>query len=448
MSLGSDIPPSEAHHSLTRAREIVDGIGQGFLGVSADWRVSDCNAAAEGFFRAAREDLLDRKLWEIVGLDKDSPIAELGRRVAASRRPEEAELTIRRNRRAALLSVRAFSLGGGVGIVWRDVTRARAAERQLAQSESRYRALADGAPAAAWISRRNFGLEYINHAMADALGRPREQLLGYGWIESIDPDDRAGLLLARDQAVANHATIQYEGHFRDAEGGLRIIQIHGRPRFDANGAFRGHVGNATDVTEVRVAERRQRLLIHELNHRLKNTLAVVQALVRQSLRERHVDKDVEDLITERLIALAAAHDVLNRENWEGAELAAIAQAAAAPYHGGGRISVAGPPARLEPQTAITLAMALHELATNAAKYGSLSKPDGRVQLTWTVDGQSAVLEWRETGGPVVRPPAETGYGSRLLGRVLAGEFGKPAEVIYAPEGLVCRIAAPLALPTP
>lgn len=448
MSLGADIPHPEAHHSLRRAHEIVDGIGQGFISVSADWRVNDCNAVAERFLHATRDDLLDRKLWEVAGVDRDSPIAELGRRVAKSRRAEEVELVLRRNKRTSLLNVRAFPLGGGVGVIWRDVTRVRAAERRLAESESRYRMLAEGAPAASWISRRNFGLEYINQAMCDALGRSAEELLGHGWIETIDPDDRAGLLLAREQAIANHAAIQYEGRFRDAEGRLRIIQLHGRPRFDASGAFRGHVGNATDVTEVRDAERRQRQLIHELNHRVKNTLAVVQALVRQSLREHHVDKVVEDLITERLIALAAAHDVLNRENWEGAELADIARAAAGPYDGDGRISAAGPRVRLEPKTAIALSMALHELATNAAKHGALSTQDGRVQLTWTAGGNGVVLEWRESGGPRVAAPTETGYGSQLLGRILATEFGQPAVIVYAPEGLVCRITAPAAPPTP
>jgi two-component sensor histidine kinase len=137
--------------------------------------------------------------------------------------------------------------------------------------------------------------------------------------------------------------------------------------------------------------------------------------------------------------------VLTRENWEGADLAEIAREAVRPYDEGGRIAACGPPVRLAPNVALALSMALHELATNALKYGALSAPAGGVVLDWRakVGGGAIDIVWRETGGPVVVPPAATGFGSRLLAG-LAGELGAPADVVYEPEGVVCRLRAPVA----
>jgi PAS domain S-box-containing protein len=429
----------EATPAPDRAREIVDGLGEGFLSVDADWRLTDCNAAAERLLRRRRKDLLGRKLWRLAGVPRKSAFAALGRRVAATRAPEEAELAFETDDGPRILAVRAFPLGGGVGAVWRDITRVRTAERRLAASQACYREVADGVPAAAWMSGRDGGLEFVNPAMAEALGRPEAELLGDGWIAALDPADRAGLLLARAEARSAHAPFHYEARFRAVDGGLRLIQLYGRPRFDTAGAFCGFVGTASDVTEVRAAETRQRTLINELNHRVKNALSTVQSLVRQTLREHKVPRSVEKAVAERLVALAAAHDVLTRENWSGAELSDIAAEAIRPY--AGRITAVGPRVRIAPRTAIALSMAFHELATNAAKYGALSTGDGAVELSWTKAAGAVVVCWREHDGPAVSPPKRRGFGSRLLGPVLAGEIGEPASLCYEPEGLVCTISA-------
>jgi PAS domain S-box-containing protein len=434
---------SEPAQSADRAREIVDGLGDGFLNVDADWRLTDCNGVAERFFRRPRQDMLGCELWRLVELSKESPLAGLGRRVLRRGRPEEAELAVKRARRSRLLSIRVFPLGGGLGLVWRDITALRAAERRLAESEARHRELAHGLPAAAWLSDASGKLEFINPAMVEALGRPAKELLGEGWMQAIDPDDRAALLATRAEARAAQTSFSYEGRFRRADGALRIIQLYGRPRFDGSGAFRGHIGIAEDLTEARAAELRQRTLINELNHRVKNALVTVQSFVHQTLRDHEVAKDVEVAVDERILALAAAHDVLTRENWEGADLAIIAADAIKPYRYDGRIVLSGPSLQVSPNVALALAMALHELATNAVKHGALSSPEGSVRLDWFRSGAGVTLEWRESGGPPVTPPDRSGFGSRLLARVLAGELGCPAEISYAPSGLTCSIHAPL-----
>jgi len=208
------------------------------------------------------------------------------------------------------------------------------------------------------------------------------------------------------------------------------------------GAFRGHVGVAADLTETREAERRQQLLINELNHRVKNTLAIVQALVRCTLKENDVPPFAANAVADRLIALAGAHDVLSRELWENAELNDLIASAIGPY--GERISATGPAVRVSPKTAIALAMGLGELATNAAKHGALSTTEGRVELRWSLRDAVIDMEWREHGGPPVESPQITGFGSFLLGQALAVELGRPAELVYAPDGLICRLWAPVA----
>jgi PAS domain S-box-containing protein len=426
-----------------RARQIVEGLSEGFLALDADWRLTDCNSATERFLDVDREDILGQPLWDVLGTEPDSPFGQIGRRVIATQEPEEAEVLFVRRRRRRLLLVQVFPLESGLGAVWRDITTLRIAERQMADSEARYRELADGTPAAAWLTRPDGRLEFVNQAMADALGRPRKELLGLRWQEAIDPEDRERMEETRRRARTRRAPLHYEGRFRRPDGGVRIIELYGRPRFDNNGEFRGYAGMAADVTEMREAEERQKLLIAELNHRVKNTLATVQSLIRQTLRDSGVAPEVEEMITERLIALSAAHDVLTRESWAGARLSDIARAALDPYLPLGRIAVAGPQVRISPKVAVPLSMALHELCTNAVKHGSLSTETGRVQLSWTRrDERAVLLEWRESGGPPPSSQRRTGFGSRLLGRALAGELGRPAELTFAPEGLICRIVVP------
>jgi len=415
---------------------MVEGIGQGVLGLDGDWRIMDCSGALPRVLDCSRQDLVGRTVWEISGFEKESPFGVFAQRVARTQASEDAEISYPGQHGRRLLTARIFPLGSSVGAVLRDITEVRAAERRLADSEARYRGLADGTPAAAWLSRADGELEFINQAMADALGRSRQALLGEGWTAAIDPEDRPAMLEVRAKARVSHTAFRYEGRFRRADGTLRLIELYGRPRFDRSGAFAGHVGMATDVTEVRANEHQQQLLIGELNHRVNNTLATVKALVTQTLSEAGVAKEVGAVVAGRLKALAAAHDVLNLERWNGANLVDVAEAIVRPYPGAKRITLDGPPARLEATGAVTLALALHELAVNAVKHGALSTASGEVRLTWTAAKNAFVVVWTESGGPGVTPPERSGFGSRLLVQ------GLRADLDFAPGGLVCRIRVP------
>jgi len=187
------------------------------------------------------------------------------------------------------------------------------------------------------------------------------------------------------------------------------------------------------------SERHQQLLIGELNHRVKNTLSVVQSLAHQTFRGRHSPKDAIAAFEARLQALAGAHNMLTSERWEAASMQQVVRNALAPFCDAGRCEVIGPDVRIVPQTAVTLALALHELATNASKYGALSVDAGKVHVGWTADGDKFDLKWQETGGPAVQAPTSEGFGMRLIRRSLAAELRGKVEIDFGVDGLTCRI---------
>jgi PAS domain S-box-containing protein len=204
-----------------------------------------------------------------------------------------------------------------------------------------------------------------------------------------------------------------------------------------------------DITDRRRADEQRELLINELNHRVKNTLATVQSIAAQTLRNAPTAQAAKDALEGRLIALARAHDVLTRENWEGASLQEIVAQAVEPFSSGGedRLHLSGPAVRLPPRMALALAMALQELATNAVKYGALSNAAGEIRITWTHDAGSSPsrlqLRWQESGGPPVATPTRRGFGSRLIERSLAQDLDGTAHMQFEPGGLVCTLDAPL-----
>jgi two-component sensor histidine kinase len=207
---------------------------------------------------------------------------------------------------------------------------------------------------------------------------------------------------------------------------------------------RGSLQAAADILrarddDARKAAERQQLMINELNHRVKNTLVVVQSLARHSLRSTSDQGGGDNGLSQfndRLYTLASAHDLLTRRNWEGADLGELLSEALKPY--ATQVTLDGPPLPLAPNAAVALAMIFHELATNASKYGALSTESGKVAVSWSLGGHTLLtIEWRERGGPLVKPPERGGFGSRLIAASLKGDLAGSATFDYAPEGLTC-----------
>jgi two-component sensor histidine kinase len=267
-------------------------------------------------------------------------------------------------------------------------------------------------------------------------------------IAHIHPDDRERHQEAGALAIAQRTDFESECRTM-AEDGVRWILLRGRALYGADGVPIRMAGVSLDVTENKRATERQQLLLDELNHRVKNTLATVQSIAFQTGRAT-APTAFEGAFLARIDALARAHDLLTEVAWEGATLADVVDRTLAPYVAqgqGDRIRIAGPSVQLGPNAAVTLTMAFHELATNAAKYGSLSVGGGRVQVEWRLErmAESAIidLEWRESGGPPVRTPTRRGFGVRLVERGLARELGGKVELLFEAEGLRCKMWLPI-----
>ncbi|QIK77677.1 hypothetical protein G7077_00840 [Sphingomonas piscis] len=200
--------------------------------------------------------------------------------------------------------------------------------------------------------------------------------------------------------------------------------------------------NASDAAR-RESQRHQQMLVGELNHRVKNTLAIVQSLAHQTFRKNASPDAAISAFEARLQALAAAHNLLTREKWDSASMLEVVKTAMGPFCSMDRCDIEGPDLRLLPQTAVSLALALHELATNASKYGALTTDAGKIVLRWSADDGHFTMSWEERGGPLVKPPQAEGFGMRLLKRSLAAEIRGTAEVEFAPEGLRARLAGRL-----
>lgn len=219
---------------------------------------------------------------------------------------------------------------------------------------------------------------------------------------------------------------------------------------DETGAVVQHFGSFVDLTPHIQDEARSRLLIDELNHRVKNTLSTVQSIVRQALRTSTDQETLRDTVESRLFALSRSHDLLTREDWKGAGLLDLINAALAPFGlidaRPARLAVAGENIRVPPKAALALGIAFHELATNAVKYGALSNASDVIDIRWTIEpsakGERLVLSWREEGGPPVATPIRRGFGSQVLERGLAHELGGEVHLEYRPEGLVCTLDVP------
>jgi PAS domain S-box-containing protein len=284
---------------------------------------------------------------------------------------------------------------------------------------------------------------FVNSRHATVFGLPEASLVGEGWWKVVHPDDLEPFRTSLAGALAARRPFRAEIRVHDRDGDERWLRCEGVPRIEGS-AFLGYVGCNVDVTEAKRAEAQRLLLVRELDHRVKNSLATAQALVAQSLRTARDLDEARVVAGARLAALGKAHGILTAESWTGAEVRRIVEDAVEPHAvETGRFEVAGPPARLAPRAALALAMALHELCTNAAKYGALSTAEGRVSITWTrTDGAPVlVLRWIETGGPPVDPPTRKGFGSRLMERNLSAEMGGRVDLRFERGGVTCTIEA-------
>lgn len=347
---------------------------------------------------------------------------------------------------------------GGVLAIVVETTERVLAERRIAAEKERLHELFHQAPGfmVIWNGQEHV-FELANEAYYQLVGR--REIIGKPLLEALPEIGSQGFDKLLDQVYRTQETYVGRGISvylkRDPlkEPEQRFLDFVFQPIRDGNGHVTGIFAEGSDVTERVRSEQHQELLLNELNHRVKNTLTTVQSITSQTLRTASSMQSAQEAIESRLFALSRVHDVLTRENWDGAWIQEVLGHAMRPYQTAGhsRIQCSGDDVRLPPNTTLALAMALQELATNAVKYGSLSSVTGEVVIAWHVDHTRErphlMLTWEERGGPPVAPPTRRGFGTRLIERSLAqGQLAGEARIDFAPGGVVCTIDAPLGPP--
>ena len=342
----------------------------------------------------------------------------------------------------------------------RDATERKAAETALKKNEARLRLALDASGAGVWTWDRATGLITADEAYRAMYGFAPDETVDYAtWEARLHPDDREPLKRQVEECL--HAGSQWLEEFRilHPQLGERWLAGLGRVLRDAQGRVSGMTGINIDVTARKIAEEAasaseaqaqetQRLLIDELNHRVKNTLVTVQAMAEQTLRKTRDPAHFVESFRGRLQALSRAHDSLMRRTWTGVDLESLIReqllVGADQY---APITFSGPDMQLKPREAVHLGLVLHELGTNARKYGALKVPEGKLNVTWHLTGHGASrfleINWVESGGPTVSPPTGQGFGTLLIKRGLEDSLGGEASISFATTGVTCDMRLPI-----
>ncbi|WP_218916679.1 PAS domain-containing protein [Sphingomonas taxi] len=273
-------------------------------------------------------------------------------------------------------------------------------------------------------------------------GRTPDEPFTYAdFAAAVHPEDMATVAAAIDETIAGVADCAHDYRIVTPAGELRWVQTRGEVTRRDGTAPTTMIGFSTDISARKFAEEHRAVLAQELTHRVKNTLATVSAVVSQTLRNAGSIAEAQEAIGGRIASLGAAHDLLIRDEVEGAALGEVAEGVLMPFmdRAGRVFSIEGPEVRLSPAITLAMSMALHELATNAAKYGALSVAGGHVAVRWqhvdAGDPHRIRFSWVESGGPPVAPPTRTGFGTRMISRVLAQHVRGQASIDYPPEGV-------------
>lgn len=330
------------------------------------------------------------------------------------------------------------------------VSEQRRLTLELATALQRYEMALRGSNVAIFTQDRDLRYTSVSKPL---FGFPVEQVLGSSDADLLGEAQAQALTLLKRDALASSTS--RKGEIEIEEGGRKCwYDIHIDPLRDLAGTTVGLTGAAVDVTERKENEQHLRLLMRELTHRSKNLLAVIQAMARQTARHAGSIDNFVEIFSARLQALSKSHDLLVQESWYGASLNDMVRSQLGHHldRENSQFTIEGPSLFLKPEAAQNIGLAIHELSTNAAKYGALSVPTGHVDIIWArrtpEAGGGFELSWHERGGPVVSKPEGRGFGSLVIERNLARALDGKVELDFAPSGLVCTVSVPESHLTP
>ena len=332
-----------------------------------------------------------------------------------------------------------------------DIDNQKEIEEQLVESQQRVESAINAADIGTWdFDPQSGALKWDNRCYQLFGMKPGTPISFDAFLAGLHPGDRDATEKACLEAMQPDGSQGYDVEYRTIghdDGIERWCSAKGKAFFE-NGVAVRFIGTIRDISKLKRAELQQQLLTRELEHRMKNTMAMVGAIASQTFRTATTKEEARTIFDARLHALNQAHDVLVRLSWTSAPIRTVVEGALAPHRtADGRIAINGPALDLTARQALSLALALHELATNATKYGALSVPGGTIDVSWdcipSEDRPSLRFTWREQGGPPVSPPTRRGFGSRLIESTLSSDFGSSVKVDYLPEGVVCSFEATL-----
>lgn len=441
---------SDENAALRAARHLaalVESSADAIITKTLDGTIQSWNRAAERIFGYSAEEIVGKSILTLIPLERHDEEEVILGKLRNRERIEHYE-TIRRRKDGSPIEVSITvspildeqgKVVGGSKIA-RDVS-----ERRRADSVAyRFAAIVESSQDAI-ISKSVDGIiDSWNAAAERMFGYRAEDVIGQNILLLIPQDRHQEEAQILRRIRAGERIEHFETVRQHKNGSLLDISLTISPIRNARGQVIGASKIARDIRDQKKAEAARELLLHEIKHRVKNTLGTVQAIVSQTFKTAPQEEQVA--FCARVQALSSAHDLLTQTNWQGATVAEVVERALGPFANPKRLSTSGPSIKLSPSKALVISMLLHELGTNAVKYGAFSNETGAVDLTWTQETAAgkcyAKLRWQEAAGPNVSRPTRVGFGTRMIERSLKAEGGS-AQLDYDPSGLVCLIRVAL-----
>ncbi len=430
---------------------IVDHSSDAIVSKDLDGNVLSWNAAAERLFGISASEMLGKSIRRIIPADRQDEEDRILARVRSGELVPKFE-TVRQRVDGTEIPV-AITVSPirdesgriiGASKIANDLREQTSLRTELLRSQRQLEALANNIPQLAWMADSEGSVFWYNRRWYEFTGTTAQSARGWGWHEVVHPDHAERVIESIRETWARGEPWEDTYPLRGADGTYHWFLSRAQPVRDEKGNLLFWCGTNTDITEERETNERIRLLMNEVNHRARNILATIQAIVHRTVGS--ADRALTEALVRRITALAANQDLLTKSNWSGVSVDAIckSQMLHVVDPSDGRVQFDGPEDLvLNPTAAEALGLAIHELATNAIKYGALSSDTGKVSLRWSIaeaEGEQRLeIEWRESGGPPVAPPGHKGFGTAIITRNPEMALRGKVTLDYRPEGVVWRV---------
>ena len=437
-------PPIVSASESSWLGAIIQSSSDAIISTALDGTIASWNPAAERVFGYKPEEAIGRSVRLLIPAERQQEADDILTSITAGKTVRNHEtVRLHQNKRRLRMIVTVSPIHDdagkivGASKIVRDITSQYEDQLQLQESEERFEALADNIPQLAWMADKDGLIFWYNKRWYEYTGTTLEETKGQGWQKLHHPDHVDRVTTSMQHSWDTGEPWEETFPLRGADGKFRWFLSRALPVHDKQGELALWFGTNTDITDQKQHEEQIQFLMNEVNHRSKNMITLVQAIARQTASKH---EDFMPRFSERMQSLASSQDLLVHSGWRGARVDEIVNSQLAHFKDliGTRIFLKGPQVRLTSAAAQSLGMALHELATNAGKYGALSNDTGTVTILWNVvqNGTGKFdITWSEEGGPPVTAPERRGFGSTVIEKMARIAFGQPVKLEFLPQGV-------------